>query len=238
MLSGMTLPHWSDLVLWYLAFLVSIVAHEAAHAWAAMRLGDLTAFNGGQVSLDPTPHIRREPFGTVVVPLLSFLAGGWMIGWASTPYDREWSNRYPRRAATMALAGPLANLGLVLLAALLIRLGMFLEVFYPPTRLSFTSVVVSHQPGVPHGLAVLLSIFFSLNLILLVFNLLPLPPMDGSAIVPLLLSESAALRYRSIIENSTLALLGLFLAWKLFGTLFHPVNLLAINLLYPGGGYH
>ena len=95
---------------WYLIFLFSLVAHEAAHAFTAWRLGDPTARKGGQVTLNPLPHIRREPIGTVAVPLVSYLIGGWMIGWASAPYDPEWARRNPRRAALMSFAGPAANL--------------------------------------------------------------------------------------------------------------------------------
>ena len=76
---------------WYVVFVFSVTCHEAAHAFAAMKLGDKTAYHGGQVTLDPTPHVRRSPFGMVVVPILSFLLGGWMIGWASAPYDRSLS---------------------------------------------------------------------------------------------------------------------------------------------------
>lgn len=231
-------PGWSELVLWYLSFIAAIVAHEAAHAWAAFKLGDPTAYQGGQVTLDPIPHIRREPMGTVVVPLLSFVAGGWMIGWASTPYDRAWADRQPRYAALMALAGPMANLALLLGSGVLIRLGMVLGYFHAPGKIGFTSVVASYQPGVPHGLAVLLSIFFSLNLILLVFNLLPLPPMDGSAIVALAMSDATARRYRQFIERSGFAFLGLILAWKFFGEIIRPLRLLAIQLLYPGAHYN
>jgi Zn-dependent protease len=109
---------------WYIVFLFSTTAHEAAHAWVALKLGDDTAYQGGQVSLDPTPHVRREPWGMVVVPIASFLLGGWMIGWASAPYDPEWAQRYPKRSALMACAGPLANLCLVITAALALRLGV------------------------------------------------------------------------------------------------------------------
>src|SRR6187401_878933 len=118
------MPDFSDGLLWYLVFLYSTICHEAAHAWTALRLGDDTAYRGGQVSLDPLPHIRREPFGMVVVPLISLLAGGWMIGWASAPYDPRWALQYPRRSALMALAGPAVNMILVLLAALALRAGM------------------------------------------------------------------------------------------------------------------
>ena len=92
-------------VVWYVVFLLSTTCHEASHAWAAKLGGDLTAFHGGQVSLDPIPHIRREPFGMVIFPLLTYATGGWMMGWASAPYDPSWSERYPRRAAWMSLAG-------------------------------------------------------------------------------------------------------------------------------------
>ncbi len=79
------MPNMAEGFLWYLAFLFSVVVHEASHAFAAMKLGDTTAYEGGQVTLDPLPHIKREPLGTVVVPVFSYLLGGWMIGWASAP---------------------------------------------------------------------------------------------------------------------------------------------------------
>jgi len=74
-------------LVWYVVFLFSTTCHEASHSLAAKWGGDLTAFRGGQVTLNPLPHMKREPFGMLVVPLLSFLLGDWMIGWASAPYD-------------------------------------------------------------------------------------------------------------------------------------------------------
>ena len=112
------------LPLWYVAFLLSLTCHEAAHALAAKLGGDLTAFHGGQVTLNPVPHIKREPFGTVFVPLVSYFMGGWMIGWASAPYDPTWQMRYPHRAAWMAAAGPLANFTLAMLAAAASRVAV------------------------------------------------------------------------------------------------------------------
>ena len=108
---------------WYVAFLFSTTCHEASHALAAKLGGDETAALGGQVSLNPIPHIRREPFGMVVIPLLAFFMSGSMIGWASAPYDPLWERQHPRRAAWMALAGPAANFSLMLLAAVGIRIG-------------------------------------------------------------------------------------------------------------------
>src|SRR5438093_12390965 len=103
-------------LLWFAAFLLSTTVHEAAHALAALRGGDPTAYLGGQVSFSPIPHIRREPIGMLVVPLVTTLTNGWAIGWASTPYDPLWAARHSRRAATMAAAGPAANLLLTLTA--------------------------------------------------------------------------------------------------------------------------
>src|SRR2546428_1713114 len=98
-----------DGLFWFVAFLFSTTVHEAMHALAALRGGDRTAYLGGQVSLSPLPHIRREPIGMLVVPLLTAFTNGWAVGWASTPYDPIWAARYPRRAALMAAAGPARN---------------------------------------------------------------------------------------------------------------------------------
>jgi len=221
---------------WFVVFLFSTTLHEAGHAFAAYKLGDPTAYEGGQVSLNPLPHIRREPIGMILVPLITFAANRWMMGWASAPYDPAWAHRYPKRAAIMALAGPASNLLLVLVSGLAIRLGMELGVFYPPDSISFTQVTAA-DGGWAEGLVVPLSILFSLNLLLFFFNLLPLPPFDGSAIIPAFLSDSAAQRYREFLHQPFMSLLGLLVAWRIFPLIFSPLNLLAINLLYPGMGY-
>jgi Zn-dependent protease len=224
---------------WFLVFLFSTTLHEAAHAFAAYRLGDATAYHGGQVTLNPLPHIRREPVGMIVVPLVTFFAQGWMMGWASAPFDPLWARRYPRRAAVMALAGPAANLSLVLLAAAAIRIGVAGGIFTSPERVSFTQVTESATggAGLAGGAVVPLSLVFSLNLLLCIFNLLPLPPLDGSAVVPALLSPHGAERYAALQAQPFMSLLGLVVAWQLFGPIYRPVQLLAINLLYPGSHY-
>src|SRR4029077_12855063 len=108
---------------WYVAFLFSTTCHEAAHALVAKLGGDDTAALGGQVTLNPVPHMQREPWGMVVIPILSFVFTRGMIGWASAPFDPHWERRSPRRAAVMALAGPAANFTLMLLAAAGLRTG-------------------------------------------------------------------------------------------------------------------
>src|SRR4051812_36791722 len=156
-------PDLQSGLMWYGVFVGSTVCHETAHAWSALKLGDDTAARGGQVSLNPVPHIRREPFGMVVVPILSWLAGGWLIGWASAPYDPHWARQYPRRAALMALAGPATNLALALAAALLIRVGYEWHFFGAPFSVSAAHLTRAAQDGPAELLAPMLSIAVSLN---------------------------------------------------------------------------
>ena len=221
-------------LLWYVALLFSLCCHEAAHAWAAKRGGDPTAYLGGQVTLDPRPHIRREPFGTVVMPLVAYSAAGWMIGWASTPYDPHWAVRDPRRAAWMSLAGPAANAALVLAAAIAIRVGLTAGVFAPPDSIAFDRVVLGADAGATGTIATLISILFTLNLLLLVFNLIPLPPLDGAGAVGLLLPERLALRLRMAFARPAFGWIGLVVAWFTIGELLPPVHRAAIRVLYPG----
>jgi Zn-dependent protease len=217
---------------WFVVFLFSTTLHEAGHAFAAWRLGDPTAYEGGQVSLNPLPHIQREPFGMILVPLITFALNGWMMGWASAPYDPSWAHNYPKRAGVMAMAGPAGNLILVLLSGLLIRVGIAAGWFYVPASLSFTQIVAGH--GWAEGAAAPLSILFMLNLLLFVFNLLPVPPLDGSAILPMFLSDSANYRYQEILHMPMLSLIGLLIAWKVFPYIFQPILLLVLRMLYPG----
>ena len=219
---------------WYLVFLFSTTLHEAAHAWTALKLGDDTAYRGGQVSLDPTPHLKREPIGMAVVPILSFVAGGWMIGWASAPYNIAWALQYPKRSALMAMAGPAANLLLVLLAVILIHIGLAAGIFHAPTSPGGMNITVATQDGLFTFFATVLSITFSLNLLLCVFNLLPLPPLDGSSLPLLFLSEETARKYAEFIRSPGFGLFGLLLGWKLFGVVYPPIQLWAVNLLYGG----
>ena len=224
---------------WYIAFLLSTSLHEAAHGFAALRLGDRTAYEAGQVTLDPIPHIRREPLGMVVVPLVSFLAGGWMIGWASVPFSREWASRYPRRSALMSLAGPASNLALALLAAIAIRLGMLFGVFVAPESINHSQVVAAAAgSGVFVPVALFVSVLFSLNLLLCIFNLLPVPPLDGSGAIPLFLGPSRAQAYLSWIRNPAFSLVGLVLAWRLFDVIYGPLHLFAINMLFLGVAHY
>ena len=86
-----TMAEIADGLILYAVFLFSTTLHEAAHAWAALKGGDPTAHHGGQVTLAPWPHIRREPFGMVILPLITTAASGWPLGYASVPFDPRWA---------------------------------------------------------------------------------------------------------------------------------------------------
>lgn len=207
--------------IYYIVFLFSTTCHEAAHALAAQLGGDNTAALGGQVSLNPIPHITRSPYGMVVFPLLSFfLLRGGMIGFASAPYDPSWARRHPHRAALMALAGPATNFALMLLGALALRLGSSLQLVH-----------WSRYTGPVGFLAVFLYVLFSLNLLLGVFNLLPVPPLDGSSVIMLFMREDRAGGYLDMIRSSNFAMPGLLIGLLIFRYVFPPVESLIEGFL-------
>lgn len=224
------------LVFWLPAFWFSTTVHEAAHAWAALRLGDPTAYLAGQVSLSPWPHLRRSPIGMLIVPLLSSLMQGWTIGWASAPYDPEWADRHPRRAALMSLAGPLGNLLIAATAFALLQAGLALGAFEAPPHAAFHQLVLNALPQDPltagdffaEGLSVLLS----LNVLLFVFNLLPFPPLDGASVLTLVLPSPVARRLRAAIAAPALSFMGIVAAWQVFPALRAPVTAAILRVLY------
>ena len=206
--------------IWYVAFLFSTTCHEAAHALAAKIGGDDTAFAGGQVSLNPIPHIQREPWGMVVIPILSLIINGSIIGWASAPYNPEWERRHPRRAAWMALAGPATNYTLMLIAAVALRLG------WSQGWLHDDAVT-----GKPDFASSVLGAFFSLNLLLGTFNLLPVPPLDGSTAIMLFMGKTRSQRYLDWLRGNSYAMVGLLLAIVAFRYIYAPIKAVATYYL-------
>ena len=213
-------------VMWFVVFLFSTVCHEAAHAWAAMRGGDSTAYHHGQVSLSPFPHMQREPFGMLVMPWLTFFMNGWMMGWASAPYDPLWARRHPKRAAWMSLAGPVANFTLAIISGLAIRFGRSMGAFQPGEGLLASS---------GDAVLTLLGITFFLNLLLGTFNLLPLPPLDGFTAIGIILPESLAYKLEEFRQTAGMfQFVGLIIAWQVGGYFFQPVYRIASSILLGG----
>ncbi|HEV8244663.1 MAG TPA: site-2 protease family protein [Polyangiaceae bacterium] len=210
-----------ELVVFYLVFVFSTTCHEAAHAYFALRGGDRTAYQLGHVTLDPIPHIRRSPFGMVIVPLFGYLLGGVMIGWASVPVDPYWARRHPRRAALMSLAGPATNALLAVIAFVVLK-----------------SLVPS---GVFHGLdsssplaalRMALNGLLYLNVALAVLNIIPFPPLDGAGVVEGLSPHTAGSFYERLRQSPSMQMIGLIVIWQLFPYLFDPILKFVLRLLH------
>jgi len=212
------------------------VAHEAAHGLAAHLGGDPTAYEGGQVTLDPIGHIKRSPFGMVLIPIMSYFQTGWMMGWASVPFDSGWGKRHPKRQALMSLAGPAANFALALVGIIAIKVLLAMHVFEIPYQFSFDTLV--REAGEPragsliNGLAMALSVLVNLNVLLGLFNLLPIPPLDGAGIVEGLFPNSLGKLYDHMREIPILQIVGLLVAWNIFPMLSAPAIVFVFGLVH------
>ncbi len=201
--------NYEVVILWFVTFVISTTVHEAAHATFAMLGGDRTALEGGQVTLNPLPHMRREPFGMVALPLislyLSISQGGLMcIGYASTPYNPIWAYRHPKRAALMSAAGPLSN---VLLAAI-----AFAVLFF----------IARPDGGTQEAVRQIAGTFMFLNLLLAVFNLIPLPPLDGAGVVQGMLPKTRGL-YETMQRVPAAGIITFLVLIQVLPYLFGPV---------------
>ena len=235
------LPNVGEFVVWFVVFLFTLTVHEACHGLVAWLGGDSTAYHGGQVTLNPWPHIRREPVGTMVVPLLTFITSGWMMGWASTPYDPEWGRQHPRRLAAMSAAGPGGNLMIAALAFFALKALLASGTFVPPETINFHRLVDPRvgtpQESILYPLAFLLSVALSLNVLLFLFNLLPLPPLDGAGILQGLLPDKYGNLIEGLRRNPMMSLVGLMIAWQVMDVFYHPAFEVLYRLLHPGVTY-
>ncbi len=224
------------LPLWYTAFLLSLTCHEAGHAVVARWGGDDTAYHSGQVSLNPWPHIVREPLGMIVVPLVTYFTGSphWMMGWASAPYDPQWEERHPHRAALMSAAGPAANFILFALAFAVLAFGLRAGIWAPPQdglALDRLVTVASGGAGLADALGRFLSVVMCLNLILGVFNLMPFPPLDGASVLAGMAPPIRAL-YQKMRAIPAIGIVGLILAWRVSPFVVWPVVRMAVRALF------
>jgi Zn-dependent protease len=185
----------------------AITLHEAAHGLMASRLGDQTARLSGRLTLNPIKHI--DPLGTVVLPLIMLALGGIVFGWAK-PVPVDWRNlRNPKRdMAWVAVAGPAANFIMVLVWAMLAKLVLnYEEVFQGFT----TPMLYMARAGI------------TINIVLMVLNLLPIPPLDGSRVVSSLLSARLAMKYNKIEPYGLIIILLLFVTGILGRILWPPI---------------
>lgn len=194
-----------DVVLFLTILIPSVIVHEVAHGLVALRLGDTTARDQGRLTLNPVPHI--DPFGSVIVPGILALSGANVWGWAKpVPVVPQRFKRPTEGMAITALAGPATNL---LLAAIVARIGPFVQ--------------VGDRIGVTQNGLWARYVFFIMfvNVALAVFNMLPIPPLDGSRLLPLVLSDRGRAVYHRISEYGFLILLAIVL---IFDELLEPVG--------------
>ncbi len=192
--------------------LFSVVVHEVAHAWQAFREGDTTARDLGRLTLNPIPHL--DPIGSVLVPLVLYLLpGDFLFGWARpVPVNPRNYRSYPAGDIRVSLAGIVSNLGLVVLCTL----GLVV------TALLHDLSLLGGQVGA--SIAQIFTYGIFINLILAYFNLIPVPPLDGSHVLYHLLPPAAGARYRALGRYGvTLLFLTVMVFPGAFGVLLSPV---------------
>jgi Zn-dependent protease len=186
-----------EALLWIIPIMIAVIFHEVAHGYIALKLGDTTARDMGRLTLNPLPHI--DPVGTILIPgILILLNAGFVFGYARPVPVNFMRLRNPKRGmALVALAGPATNILIALIAAVLIRILVLADP-------GLIGQIMSHgvSTGVLAALGVsaayILFYTFFLSVILAIFNLIPIPPLDGGRIAVGLLPESAARAYSKI----------------------------------------
>jgi Zn-dependent protease len=191
-------------------FLLAIVVHEAAHAWMAERFGDMTAKNLGRLTLNPAAHY--DVWGTIFLPLLGAMTGGFIIGYARpVPIDPRNFKNWRKGIFWVSFAGPLSNI----LLGILMAVSAALIVTQVSSEWGYYSISIK-----------MLSYGVGFNFILAVFNLIPLPPLDGSKMVSSFLKGQALYKYDQLARYTPMILLVVIaLSWL---DIFHALSFIFI----------
>jgi len=202
-------------------FFFAIVIHECAHAWMASRCGDNTARYAGRITLNPLPHI--DPIGTIILPLLLILSGSsFVIGWAKPVPINPLNFNNPRAdLVRVGASGPLSNIGLAIGSSFLVWIFSYLPV-----------------GEIKNSIIIILLFSVLINLLLAVFNLLPIPPLDGSQILSGLLPDHLARRYETFSRYGFIIIFLLLLTGLLWAIILPIVQFLyKILFLWVGRGF-
>jgi Zn-dependent protease len=208
-------------ILYMVALIFSLSVHEAMHAWMSNRFGDDLAHSQGRISLSPVTHV--DPIGTLLFPAIAFFTGAPLLGWARpTPVNPlRWRDK--RKANFwVSIAGVLGNF------AIAVVVGVIIRVLYHTGQLSGAV-----DGSTMEAVFTLLRVFFQMNIGLAVFNLFPIPPLDGSKILASILPESFGTAIESL-EQYGFILLMLALITGVFGAVFGVVMPLAWSILFIG----
>ena len=193
-----------EILIWALPVLFAITFHEVAHGWAARALGDPTAHQLGRLSLNPLSHV--DPVGSVVVPLITYLSAHMLFGWAKPVPVSARNFQNPRRdMAIVAMAGPLSNLAMALVWGLLLKWAL----------------IMPADQGIDAGMRLMSMAGIEINLWLMVLNLLPIPPLDGSRVLAGMLPEQGARQFARLEPYGLFILLGL-IGLHLLGPILGP----------------
>lgn len=183
--------------------LFAITVHEAAHGFVASKLGDNTALMMGRVTLNPLKHI--DPIGTILLPMLMIYLGGFVFGWAK-PVPVNWQNlNHPKRdAALVAIAGPLSNLVMIFVWALIAKLIIMASDNTLQNTIVLTDIRTIVYASAKFGIMI--------NCALMILNLIPIPPLDGSRVVSSFLPSKLSGYYNSIERYGIWIVLALFVS--------------------------
>ena len=199
--------------------LFAITIHEASHGWAAYKMGDPTAHALGRITLNPIAHI--DPVGTILLPVILIIMGAPPFGWAKPVPVNPFNLRNPRRDNLLiSAAGPLSNLSVALIAFVLLQI---LKLANPDVML-----MRGGTPSLGNGLFLILYYTILINVILAVFNMIPIPPLDGSGVLMGLISEEAAEKYEQIRPYGFIILILLIMTGiigRILGVIMGIVNI-------------
>lgn len=203
------------IAVWALPVIFAITVHEVAHGWAALKFGDRTAQMLGRLTLNPIKHI--DPIGTIVVPIALLIMGGFVFGWAkAVPVNTRNFKRPKHDMAWVALAGPASNILMAIGWALIAKIGYMV---LPSNEGLGQFMIYSGFAGI------------SINLILAVLNMIPLPPLDGSRILAAFLPPKLSYNYMRLEPYGFFILLGLMFLGVLSQLISPPIQALQILIL-------